>query len=120
MSNMYIPEQNEEILIDDLVALNQVTNEIHKATEKDKDRVIGVCAEIYPNNEILVCDCGIIYVNVTGIVCLGDHLTVSDVSGKAQAIPEIQEEELFDVRRIGKVVDLGDVYSKAKVLLNIK
>lgn len=112
---------NEDIEIGDLIAVDGMGN-AHKATLLDKKRIIGVCADIFQDtNEILICSEGIIDVNVTGIICLGDHLTISDKDGKAEAINyDTQEEKQFDVRSIGKVVNLGDKYSKATVLLNIK
>lgn len=116
----YNCEFTGEISIGDLVAIDQISNKAHRARIKDKEKVIGICADIYDDNEILICDEGIIDVNTTGIICLGDHLKLSPNSGKAEAIPEIQEEDLFDVRSIGKVIGLYDVYSKARVLLNIK
>lgn len=122
MSEICKLKENEDILKGDLVAIDQISGTAHKATLFDKKKVVGVCADIYPDtNEILICNEGIIDVNVTGIICLGDHLAVSNKAGKAEAINyEIMEEKQFDVRSIGKVITLGDVYSKATVLLNIK
>lgn len=113
---------DEEIQIGDLVAIDKINGTAHKATLFDKKTVVGVCADIFPDaNEILICNEGMIDVNVTGIICLGDHLGVSDKAGKAEVINyEIQEEKQFDVRSIGKVIYLGDKYSKARILLNIK
>lgn len=122
MSNMNKLKEDEDIQIGDLVAIDQISGTAHKATMFDKKKVVGVCADIFPDtNEILICNEGVIDVNVTGIICLGDHLSISDKAGKAEAINySIQEEKQFDVRSIGKVVALGDVYSKATVMLNIK
>lgn len=122
MSNLCKLKTNEEINIGDLVAVDNISGTAHKATLLDRKRVLGICADIFPDtNEILICSEGIIDVNVTGIICLGDHLTVSDKAGIAEAINyEIQEEKQFDVRSIGKVIKLENVYSKATVLLNIK
>lgn len=122
MSNICKLKADEEMNIGDLVAVDQISGTAHKATMFDRKKVVGVCADIFPDtNEVLICNEGMIDVNVTGIICLGDHLSVSDKAGKAEAINyEKQEERQFDVRSIGKVVRLGDVYSKATVLLNIK
>lgn len=121
MSNLCKLKVNEDIEIGDLVAVTE-SEEVCKADLFNRKRVIGVCADIFPEtNEILICNEGVIDVNVTGIICLGDHLTISDKDGKAEAINyDTQEEKQFDVRSIGKVVNLGDKYSKATVLLNIK
>lgn len=122
MSSLCRLKIDEDIEIGDLVAIDKINGTAHKATLLDKKTVVGVCADIFQDtNEICICNEGIIDVNVTGIICLGDHLGVSDKAGKAEAINyEIQEEKQFDVRSIGKVVNLGDKYSKATVLLNIK
>lgn len=122
MSSIIKVKEDENIEKGDLVAIDQISGKAHKATLFDKKKVVGVCVEDYPDTEeILLCTEGLIDVNVKGIICLGDHLAVSDVAGVAEAINyEIQEEKQFDVRSIGKVVSLGDVYSKATVMLNIK
>ena len=121
MSGLCKLKIDEYIQVGDLIALDEEGNAC-RATLLNKKSVIGVCAEIFTDtNEILICNEGIIDVNVTGIVCLGDHLTISNKDGKAEAINyDIQEERQFDVRSIGKVVNLGDEYSKATVLLNIR
>lgn len=122
MSEIIKYKVEENIEVGDLVAIDQISGLAHKATIFDRKKVVGVCAEVFDDtDEILICNQGIIDVNVTGIICLGDHLAVSDKAGRAEAINyEIQEEKQFDVRSIGKVVALGDVYSKATVMLNIK
>lgn len=122
MSDINKLKADEQMNIGDLVAIDRINGTAHRATLLDKKRVVGICADIFPDtNEILICNEGIIDVNVTGIICLGDHLGVSDKPGIAEAINyEIQEEKQFDVRSIGKVVHLGDKYSKATILLNIK
>lgn len=121
MSEICKIREYDDLQAGDLVALDQISNTIHKANRKDKKEVVGVCVETYPDTEeALICNEGIVDVNVIGIICLGDHLKLSHIEGKADAINEIQEEDLFDVRSIGKVIGLYDIYSKAKVLLNIK
>lgn len=122
MSGLCRLKINEDIQTGDLIAIDEISGNACKATLCNKKSIIGVCADIFPDtDEILVCNEGIIDVNVTGIVCLGDHLTISDKEGRAEAINyDIQEEKQFDVRSIGKVIRLGDIYSKATTLLNIK
>lgn len=122
MSEILKYKTEEDIQIGDLIVMDQVSNLVHKATMLDRKKVIGVCADVFPDTEeVLICNQGVIDVNVTGIICLGDHIGVSQKPGKAEAINyEIQEERQFDVRSVGKVVGLYDVYSKARVLLNIK
>lgn len=113
-------KQNGTIKLGDLVTLNNITGEVELATLKDSKRIYGVCADIMSDDEIIVANEGIVDVNVVGIICLGDHLTISSTDGKAEAIKVLQEEDIYDTRSIGKVVGLYDIYSKAKVLLNIK
>lgn len=120
MSSMYELDNSIPIQVGDIVALNQITNKVHIASLKDKKRIIGVCTDTFEDGTILVCDNGIVNVNVTGIICLGDNLTISNICGKAEAIPHEQDKDTFDIRSIGKVVSLSDVYSKAMVLLNIE
>lgn len=121
MSEICKIREYDDLQAGDLVALDQISNTVHKANQKDKKEVVGVCVETYPEtNEALICNEGMVDVNVIGIICLGDHLRLSHVNGKADAINTIQEEDIFGVRSIGKVVGLYDIYSKAKVLLNIK
>lgn len=121
LSSIYKLEDNELVSVGDLVALNQVTSEVHIATIKDRKKILGVCVDVMPDGEIVVCNEGIVNVNVVGEICLGDHISISDIPGKAKAIRyDVQEEQQFDVRSIGKVIGLTDVYSIARVLLNVK
>lgn len=122
MSKMVKLDDGEQVTIGDLIAFSHITSTAHKATKKDKkENIIGICADTYEDNEILVCDEGILEVNVNGLICLGDHLTLSDIPGKLEAIKyTMQDEEQFGIMRIGKVVALSDKYSKAKILIGIK
>ena len=65
---------------------------------------------------------GIIDVNVKGIICLGDKLTIgNEEKGKAVAIRyDRLDEKQFGIRSIGKVIGLYEVYNKAQVLLDIE
>lgn len=83
-------------------------------------KLYGVCSKI-ENNYIYVQNTGIIDVNVTGIICLGDKLTLSNIPGKAEAIKyEPQDEKVFGLKSIGKVIGIYSVYDKAQVLLDIE
>lgn len=82
MSSIYKLEENEQVSIGDTMAFDLLTSTVHKATlddAKDVKKIVGVCVEIYSPDEILVCDNGLVDVNVNGIVCLGDHLTISEI-----------------------------------------
>lgn len=115
---------HEPIDVGDLLIYNFISNKVTKATiEKlestDSNQVIGVCIA---NNEnsITYSNQGAVIVNVCGLVCLGDKLTLSDIPGKATAIKYVQDTTKFGIRGIGKVIELFNDYSKAKVLLDIE
>ena len=83
-------------------------------------KLYGVCNKI-ENNYIYVQNTGIIDVNVTGIICLGDKLTLSNTPGKAEAIRyDPLDEKVFGLKSIGKVIGIYNVYDKVKVLLDIE
>ena len=83
-------------------------------------KLYGVCNKI-ENNYVYVQNSGIIDVNVTGIICLGDKLTLSNIPGKAEAIKyDPLDEKIFNIKSIGKVIGIYNVYDKAKVLLDIE
>lgn len=82
-------------------------------------KLYGICIKI-ENNLIYVSNRGIYDVNTEGIICIGDKLTTSEIPGKARAIRYDQDERQFNIRSIGKVIELYNVYNKAKVLLDIE
>ena len=115
---------DEPIHIGDLVSYWPETNKVTRAIKKnwkdnDENKVIGVCTNIY-DKTITVADTGIVDVNVTGLVCLGDKLTISEKLGIAQAIKYRQDETKFRFRHIGKVIGLYNSYNIVKVLLDIE
>lgn len=117
-------DETEVIEPYDLISLvpgtNTVTKSIVSSYKQPELLVIGVCKKII-NNQIYVANTGIIDVNVTGIICLGDKLTASNIAGKAEAIKYvIQDERVFNIRSIGKVIGIYDVYNRAQVLLDIE
>ena len=117
-------DENEIILPGDIVSLMPIENKVTKAICStkchDKDIVIGVCEKI-ANNMVLVKNKGIIDVNVSGVICIGDHVGASELPGTAKAIKYVYEDEdIFNLRCIGKVIGLYKVYNKAKVLLDIE
>ena len=78
-----------------------------------------MCVKI-ENNQVYVANSGIVDVNVEGITCIGDKLTASNTPGKARSIKYTQDETIFGIREIGKVINLYNDYSKVQVLINIK
>lgn len=115
---------DEDIQPGDLISIVPGTNTVTKSKSnyytKPELLVIGVCKKVL-DNKIYISNNGIIDVNVTGIICLGDKLTASEIPGKAEAIKYVlQDERVFNLRSIGKVIGMYDVYDKAQVLLDIE
>ena len=113
----------EDIKIGDVISLvpisNTVTRSKNKLREKD-EMIIGICSKV-DRKYVYVKMKGIIDVNVTGIVCIGDKLSSSDIPGLAKAIKyERIEEKTFNIASIGKVIGLYKTYDKVKVLLDIE
>lgn len=82
--------------------------------------LFGICTKI-ENNSVYVATCGIVDVNVQGLVCVGDKLTVSPTPGKAEAIKyEVHEEKQFGTRSIGKVINLYKQWNRCKMLIDIE
>lgn len=115
-------DENQIINPGDLVSLDPFANRVKLSLNgfKHKDeQVIGVCEKI-ENNLVYVSNTGIIDVNVTGLICIGDRLTTSEIPGTARAIKYNEDESQFTIRSIGKVIGLYNVYEKAKVILDIE
>jgi len=114
----------EKFSVGDLVSFIPNTSLVTKSITrhyKHRDKLcLGIC--VADNGKSVdVVDEGIVDVNVTGIVCIGDRLTTSKISGKAKAIRNDNDEiRVFDIRPIGKVIGLYNDYSVAKVLLGIE
>lgn len=116
----YYPEENIEV--GDLVCLVPNTNAVKLAFNGFKDKsskVIGICTKI-ENNLIYVTNTGIVDVNIQGLTCIGDNITSSNIPGKAQCIRYEQDKSIFNIRSIGKIIQLYNNYNKVKVILNIK
>lgn len=117
-------DKNEDIQVGDLISLmspnNKAIRSVYKYWKHKNILTIGVCSKI-TGNEITIQDTGLIDVNVTGLVCIGDKLSISNKAGKAKAIRyENMDEDIFNIRSIGKVVKLYNDYSKVQVLLDIE
>ena len=114
----------EKFKVGDLVSFipntSLVTKSITRHYKHQDKLVVGVC--IADNKDTVdVISEGIVDVNVTGIICIGDRLTTSSISGKAKAIKNDNDDiRVFDIRPIGKVIGLYNDYSVAKVLLGIE
>lgn len=111
----------EPINIGDVIQLEPKTNKVTRAFNKRHHsiKVIGVCIKI-ENNTIVVANKGIVDVNVTGLFCIGDKLTSSDIPGKARAIRYKQDETQFNIRSIGKVIELYRTPDVTRVLLDVE
>lgn len=110
---------NENIEIGDILSLNPINNKVYKSNLSKKDRIIGICKGI-KNEKIKVINCGSTDINFTGIACIGDKVTISEIPGKGRSIKYNQEEDIFNIRSIGKIIGLYDNYNKVKILLDIE
>lgn len=112
---------DEPIKVGDVIQIDSETNKVTRAVNKKhySIKVIGVCTKI-ENNTILVANKGIVDVNVTGLFCIGDKLTASEIPGRAKAIRYKEDETQFNIRSIGKVIELYRCYDVTKVLLDIE
>ena len=72
--------EEENIEVGDIISLDPIANRVklsfNRINKKD-EQVIGICEKI-ENNMIYVANIGIIDVNVEGIICIGDKLTISN------------------------------------------
>ena len=111
----------EPINVGDVIQLEPKTNKVTRAFNKRHHniKVIGVCIKI-ENNTIVVANKGMVDVNVTGLFCIGDKLTSSDIPGKARAIRYKQDETQFNIRSIGKVIELYRTPYITRVLLDVE
>lgn len=77
---------DEPIKIGDIIQIDSETNKVTRALSKKHHsiKVIGVCTKI-ENNTILIANRGITDVNVTGLFCIGDKLTSSEIPRKSKS-----------------------------------
>ena len=117
-------DEFEDIKIGDLISIvpdtNLVTRSCTKHYKKQDKLIVGICIKV-SDKTIDVANEGIVDVNVTGLICVGDRITTSDDAGKAKAIRYPNDDiRIFDIRSIGKVIGLYNDYNKARVLLGIE
>ena len=122
---------SEEINVGDVVVFYKTYNEDHIEIITDEvtrgiyyridiPKIAGICTEVN-GNQITVQVDDIAEVNTTGLICIGDKLTVSTQEGKATAIKYIkQDQNIFNIVSIGKVIGLCRDITKATVLLDIE
>lgn len=115
---------NEPIQVGDILMYDRMTNNVTRAKYikndvVDSNNVIGVCVSVN-DMQVTYSNSGIVKVNVTGLVCLGDKLTISETPGKAIALKYEQNITQFGHRCIGKVIKLYNDYYVADVLLDIE
>lgn len=115
---------NEPIKVGDIVTYFPTTKKVTRAVKRhpkddELSTVIGVCTAI-KTESIIVSNIGIVDVNVKGIACVGDNLTVSEKRGIAKAIRYDQDITQFGFSKIGKVIGLYNSYNIVKVLLDIE
>ena len=115
---------NEQIQVGDLLMYDRMADNVTRARYKkidviDSNCVIGVCVDVN-DSYVTYINNGIAKVNVLGLVCLGDKLTISEDPGKAVALKYEQNITQFGKRCIGKVIELYNDYSIANVMLDIE
>lgn len=114
--------EDEDIQVGDLIELNDEKDKVYLSRYRCKwntNNIIGICTKV-EDNIITIMNSGICDVNVTGIICIGDKLTLSKKPGKLKALQYEQNTTIFTIPSIGKVIGLYKQYNKAKVLLNIR
>lgn len=114
----------EPIKVGDVVTYFPTTKKVTRAVKRHpKDDnlsdIIGVCTAV-KDESIIVTNTGIVDVNVKGITCIGDKLTISEKYGIAKAIRYDQDISQFGFTKLGKVIGLYNSYNIVKVLLDIE
>lgn len=123
MSNYIKYDLTEPIQVGDLISIkedNTVVRSFNNYNKKPDTHIIGICTNINEDNSIEVLQQGVVDINVNGIVCIGDKITASNIPGEGCAIRYEQEERMFNIRSIGKVIQLYNDLNKVKVLLDIE
>lgn len=112
---------DEDIQCGDLVALVKPINKVTRAVNQSgRTNVIGVCINI-DEDDIQVQATNVVALNTDGIICIGDKVGLSNIPGKARAIKyESLEERQFNLKSVGKVIGLYNIYNLAQVLLDIE
>lgn len=118
--------EDENIQIGDIIIYHPQYNKVSLSqTNRYQEQfghteILGICTQVN-DNYVTITNEGVCDVNIYGMTCIGDKLTIGSIPGKAVAIKYVHDEEiLFRKRSIGKVINLYDTYEKAKVLLDIK
>lgn len=115
-------DTTEPIQVGDLISYTRFGNSVTRSVInhfEDTNNVVGVCVKIDDDN-IYIENQGMVDVNVTGIVCIGDKLQPSNIPGKAKAIKYNQDETHYKMRSIGKCICLYNSYDTIKALLDIE
>lgn len=112
--------EDEVILPGDILELNDEQDSVFLSVLNYKcvDNIIGICSKV-EDNIITVINTGICDINTTGIICIGDKLTLSEKPGKARALKYEQNISTFKMPSIGKIIGLYQQYNRAKILLHI-
>ena len=122
MKNTYIKYNEEENFdIGDLVSLKdgKVIRSYQNYNKKPDKNIIGVCIAVR-DNVIEVQQSGICIINIIGAYGISSMITASEVPGKGRALKYEQEKRIWNIRSIGKVIEIYNDEHKAKVLLDLE
>ena len=114
--------KNEPIEIGDLISLRpdkSVVRSYQKDSKNVDENIIGVCTEVN-HNQIEVQQEGYVIINIEGLYSIGSMVTASNIPGKAKALRYLQEKRLYNLREVGKVIEIYNDIKKAKILLDIE
>lgn len=113
---------NENIQVGDLISLkddNTVIRSYQNYNKRPDTRIIGVCVDVI-DNQIEVQQEGIVTINIVGLSSIGSLVTASEIPGKARVLKYEQEQRMFNIRSIGKIINLYNDLSKVDILLDIE
>ena len=123
MKQTYNKDNTKEPIVEgDLVSITDkgtVVRSYQNFNKKPDTKIVGICTGLN-ENEIEVENSGIVDINVEGMIGLGDMITASEIPGKGRVLKYTQEQKIWNIRSIGKVIGLYNNRKKAKVLLNIE
>ena len=122
MQNTYVKyDINESIEIGDLVSLkdDKVIRSYQNYNKKPDIKIIGVCKDVR-NDLVLVQQSGICIINIVGAYGISSMVTASEIPGKGRALKYEQEKRMFNLRSVGKVIEIYNDEHKAKILLDLE
>jgi len=115
-------DSQEDIEVGDLISITPdgtVTRSYQYYNKKPDTTIIGIATKVN-KKQVEVEDSGIVDVNIIGSIGVGERVTASKIPGKGATLKYTQEQKIWNIRSIGKVIGLYNDRYKVKVLLNIE